>query len=75
MVPNDNLYVTFVSPTDISDDFTVISKTSGSFSTPQEFRTSGIQIFLYSPTVHGDQGRALKPHTIGINGLNSGTIP
>ena len=55
MVPNDNLYVTFVSPTDISDDFTVISKTSGSFSNvnitiPQEFRTSGIQIFLYSPT-------------------------
>jgi len=80
MVPNDNLYVTFVSPTDISDDFTVISKTSSSFSNvnitiPQEFRTSGIQIFLYSPTgVHGDQGRALKPHTIGINGLNSGTM-
>ena len=80
MVPNDNLYVTFVSPTDISDDFTVISKTSSSFSNvnitiPQEFRTSGIQIFLYSPTgSSGDQGRALKPHTIGINGLNSGTM-
>ena len=80
MVPNDNLYVTFVSPTDLSNDFTVIAKTSSSFSNvnitiPQEFRTSGIQIFLYSPTgSSGDQGRALKPHTIGINGLNSGTM-
>ena len=80
MVPNDNLYVTFVSPTDLSDDFTVIAKTSSSFSNvnitiPQDFRIPEVKIFLYSPTgVHGDQGRALKPHTIGINGLNSGTM-
>jgi len=80
MVPNDNLYVTFVSPTEVSDPFTVIAKTSGSFSNvnitiPPEFRTSEVQIFLYSPTgVDGDQGRALKPFTIGINGLNGATM-
>lgn len=80
MLPSNDLKVLFLTYTDASDEFTVISKTSSSFSNtnisiPQEFRKSGVSVFLFSTTGEfADQGQHLKPFTISINGLNHGTM-
>ena len=80
MLPSNDLKVLFLTDTDSSDEFTVISKTSSSFSNanisiPQEFRKSGVSIFLFSTTgVFADQGQHLKPFTISISGLNHATM-
>lgn len=81
MLPSNDLVAAFIdSDFNVSDDFTVISKTSNSFSNtdiniPQEFRKSGVKVFLYSTTgVFADQGQHLKPFTISISGLNHATM-
>ena len=80
ITPDADLFITFILGSEFSDEITVISKSSGSFSNenitiPENFRKSGVQIYLSTTTgTHGDQGRALKPHTIQINGLNHGTM-
>lgn len=81
MLPSNDLVAAFIdSDFNVSDDFTVISKTSNSFSNtniniPQEFRKSGVTVLLYSTTgVFADQGQHLKPFTISISGLNHATM-
>ena len=80
IAPDDDLFITFILGSEFSDEITIISKSSGSSSNvnitvPENFRKSGVQIYLSTTTgTHGDQGRALKPHTIQINGLNHGTM-
>jgi len=81
MLPSNDLIVNFIDQdVNVSDDSTVISKTSSSFTNvniniPQEFRKPGVKIFLFSTTgSSGDQGQHLKPFTISISGLNHATM-
>ena len=81
MLPSNDLRISFRDSVDNeSDEITVLSKTSSSFSNvniniPNEWRKSEVKIFVYSPTGEfSDQGQHLKPFTISINGLNHGTM-